>query len=176
MPDLDPVQLGFTFAKEVATQLITLSTGILALSITYHKDIVKGAPLSREGLLRSAWCAHLVSILGGVWTLMALTGTLMPVNPRGRGVPLEFGWNVRMPASLQVFGFFLGIVLLVIVYGRRTKVSERDEFQVVTLASNDVGPEVAALISTGWNIISMSVKEPDRIAFLLKRTLEKPPA
>src|SRR2546423_1922720 len=33
----DPAQLGITFAKDVATQLISLSTGILALSTTLHE-------------------------------------------------------------------------------------------------------------------------------------------
>jgi hypothetical protein len=177
MADLDPVQLGFTFAKEVATQLITLSTGILALSITYHKDIVKGAPLTSEGLLRSAWGAHLVSILGGVWTLMALTGTLMPVDPKTRTTPLLFDGNVRIPASLQVVAFFIGVLLLVVVYGRRTeKAVEQNEYQIVTARPDEIGLQLTALSSEGWEIASTAARETGDIGVLLKRPIKKPPA
>src|SRR5438034_4510306 len=117
----DPVQLGFTFAKELATQLISLSTGILALSVTFAKDVLK-TPLTnrKETLLRIGWGGHLLSISLGVWTLMALTGTLMPLHGRAPNAPWELAANVRCPAALQVILFVAGTILLVFAYVGRS--------------------------------------------------------
>ncbi len=81
----DPTTLGFNFAKDLAIQLITLSTGLLALSVTFTKEIVKTLSNVREVILRISWGFHMLSIVFGVWTLMALTGTLMPVQPNAPG-------------------------------------------------------------------------------------------
>jgi|ERR1700728_1622731 len=98
----DAVQLAFNFAKEIATQLITLSTGLLALSIAFTKDILQGVPKGKERRLKAAWGVLIVSIVCGVWTLSALTGTLMPVNPSDRPNPLQFKSNVRIPDIVAI--------------------------------------------------------------------------
>lgn len=167
MADLDPVQLGFTFAKELATQLITLSTGILALSVTYHKEILKGITGGAERLLRIAWCVQLVSIVGGIWSLMALTGTLMPLDPKTR--VLQFGGNVRLPAMVQVGAFLLGTALLMIVYGRRVKPAGQDQYQLAVLAVDAMGAQLAALKADRWEVVCTTVRESDQVAVLLKR-------
>jgi hypothetical protein len=59
----------------------------------------------------------------GVWTLMALTGALMPALDNSN---LEFGTPVRLPAFLQVIMFVVGLGSMV-AYGyqalRTTRVS-----------------------------------------------------
>ncbi len=53
-----------------------------------------------------AWGAYLVSILCGMLTLMAITGTL---EPKGADVPLSIrGRNVVIPAVVQILFFLVG--------------------------------------------------------------------
>jgi hypothetical protein len=110
------IKLGFDFAREIATQLIALSVGFLALTITFTKELVK-TPLTAGSrrLLRGSWGLHVVSVCSGIWSLLALTGTLMPLSSNAK--PLEgltFGWNVRLPAMLQIASFVLGTIAMVI--------------------------------------------------------------
>jgi len=99
----------FTFAKETVTQLITLATALIGVSITFTKDIRNGAAkFDRKWLFRS-WIAFLVSVVGGIWTLMALTGALskdvVPHDP--------YGSNIAIPYFLQIVTFLLGIGMLI---------------------------------------------------------------
>ena len=59
----EPVKLAFQFARDLATQLITLSSGVLALSITFNKDVIKTAPKRFGWVLWAAWVCLLFSIL-----------------------------------------------------------------------------------------------------------------
>lgn len=166
----DPVQLGFTFAKELATQLITLSTGLLALSIAFTKDILKAIPKGKGLLLKSAWGVHLASIVFGILTLMALTGTLMPVHTRAVSAALVFEGNVRIPAGCQVLLFLLGTVLLVIVYGGSSFNQGEEEFRMVVLPLGALANELNALKVDHWELVGFSAHGAADVAVLLKRT------
>lgn len=74
---MDPLA-GFNSASELATQLITLATGILALSITFVKDVVKNGSVVKWPL-KTAWFIYLLSIVLGMWVLMAVTGSIFRV-------------------------------------------------------------------------------------------------
>jgi hypothetical protein len=171
--EIDQVQLGFTFAKELATQLITLSTGLLALSVAFTKDILKSIPKGREQLLKSAWGVHLASICCGVWTLMALTGTLMPLHADPAGSPLAFAGNVRIPAIGQVSLFVLGTLFLVLVYGTSSLKHDEEEFRVAVLAPAALTTELNALKADNWEFVAFSAQGGANITVLLKRS--KPP-
>ena len=115
---MDVPETAFEFAKSLAEQLITLATGIITLTITFAKDITGQRAQDHVGWLKASWCIYLFSILGGIWTLMALTGTLMPVT----GSPPEnptFGFNVRLPAGMQILLFLVGTVCI-LTYGFKT--------------------------------------------------------
>jgi hypothetical protein len=107
----DSLQLGFEFASELSKQIITLATGILALTITFHKDVLEGRPRRGDRLLATAWIALLLAVSFGIWHLMALTGHL--VSPAGAS---GIGPSARLPAALQVIAFAAGLGL-VIAYG-----------------------------------------------------------
>jgi hypothetical protein len=112
------IQKAFDFASESCKQLITLSTGILALTITFTKDLAGDLSSGEETLLTWAWVAYLVSVLFGVWTLHALTGSLAsPKDP----IPNQktFELNTRLPSGVQIVTFIAGLVLTVI-FGIRT--------------------------------------------------------
>jgi hypothetical protein len=115
---IEIAKVGFNYAKDLAQQLITLSTGILALTITFTKDIVKDIPASPFWILKAAWVTFLFSICCGIWTLMALTGTLMPRQATSIENRLAFGSSL-LPAQLQILSFVVGITLI-IIYGARS--------------------------------------------------------
>jgi hypothetical protein len=102
----------FDFASETTKQLLALSTGIIALTITFSKDFVHQVPARAVTFLVWAWLSYLMSIVFGIWTLMALTGTLQPkINTIAP--PRIWGRNVTRPSSLQILSFLIGLVLTI---------------------------------------------------------------
>lgn len=110
----DRLKKAFDFASDSSKQLITLATGIVTLTITFAKDIFTGAPTSLKYLLAAAWLLYLVSILGGLATLLALTGTLEPITEEEKKKePSIRGTNVTSPSMLQLGAFFLGTLCII---------------------------------------------------------------
>ena len=70
----------FDFAADTTKQLITISTAIIALMVTFSKDILGETNVSSKTWLMCTWVVFIISILSGVITLMALTGTLQPLS------------------------------------------------------------------------------------------------
>jgi hypothetical protein len=167
---MDPTSLAFTFAKELALQLITLSTGLLALTVTFTKEILKTVTKRNKSVLRIASIILFLSILCGVWTLMALTGTLMPVTPVAHGTPYQFGPNVRWPAAAQVILFCIGTILLVILHAAGDGKAAKNEFKFVAEQPDKLAAELERLKLDGWDAISFSIADPTQIVALLKRT------
>jgi hypothetical protein len=118
----------FDFAADLTKQLITLSTSIVTLTLLFSKDL-----LGPKWLAVLIWTLFLLSTVCGLWTLMALTGTLAPAptasplsnSHRSNASPatdsaddshsLQIGKNVRNPSTYQIVTFALAI-LLTIVY------------------------------------------------------------
>lgn len=105
---------GFDMAARLVEQLISLAGVILAISVTLLKD-TKDARWGTR-LIGSSWAFYLVSMLAGVWTLMALTGELVPVRvPREVVEELpRLGARIRVPAAVQVMAFLVATILLMI--------------------------------------------------------------
>ena len=101
----------FDSAADVTKQLITVATGILGLSVTFLKDIVKEAPQAHFWPLRVAWVFYLLSIICGIWTLMAITGSINHLVEHNDPVPIVS--SMRLPAGLQPILFGLGTMFLV---------------------------------------------------------------
>lgn len=118
-------KLAFEFARDTVKQLITLGTAIVALSVTFSKDVV-GAPSAwQEGLLVGSWIGFLLSIIFGVWALLALTGSLEahqlngednpPEKPKdgGADAPSIYGLNITLPSLLQIVAFLIALGLTI---------------------------------------------------------------
>src|ERR1039458_9312351 len=56
------------FAADVAKQMVTLSTGIVTITLLFSKEIAFG-----RAWAVLAWIFFLISTLAGLWTLMSLT-------------------------------------------------------------------------------------------------------
>ncbi len=104
----DPVEKSFDFAQETVKQLIALSTGVVALTVTFSEDVLGDKAAEVADTLTRSWIAFLVSIVFGVWSLMALTGSL-----GAKDSPEIYGWGVRLPAILQILAFAIGMVLTI---------------------------------------------------------------
>lgn len=109
----DQTQAGVTIAADLSKQLITISTGILALSITFAKDIAKD--IGRDGrIIGTAWFLFLMTIVLALLHISALTGALLPTKPEYN---LNFG-SARFFAIGQIVVFAFAIASTV-VFGLR---------------------------------------------------------
>jgi len=109
----DRIKKAFDFASDSTKQLITLSTAIVTLTITFAHNILGDVNGNGKTLLSIAWIIYLISIICGVWTLLALTGTLEPIP--GDKTPASIrGRNVTLPSILQILSFLIatGVIVL----------------------------------------------------------------
>lgn len=104
----------FDFAADTVKQLITLATGIIAITITFSKDIIGASMLTNSTLIIISWALFICSILSGIIALMALTGTLQPMQNNTTATPNIYSKNVRNPTIAQIVLFFLGLIFTVI--------------------------------------------------------------
>src|ERR1022692_1741891 len=65
----------FDFAADLTKQPTTLATGTIALTITFSKDFLQKTPASARLWALWAWGVLLASVVFGIWTMMALTGS-----------------------------------------------------------------------------------------------------
>jgi hypothetical protein len=134
----------FDFAAEVTKQLITLSTAIITITITFSKDIINFADNSAKNYLLLAWILFIATVFFGIWTLMALTGTLQPIkkdsnqnqpqsnseadtnatptvpqdNTVDSNCSINTG-NIRIPSMLQIICFIVALSFT-IAYGYKS--------------------------------------------------------
>lgn len=117
-------------ANDLTIQLITLASGILALSITFMRDVVKSD--SPTWALKGAWIILLLSVCCGVWALMGITGDIFAVTTGSKELKASYGLNIIIPSAFQITSFVTAIILL-IIYGARTmkpKEKEKSENDV----------------------------------------------
>lgn len=111
---------GLKAAMELTKQIITLSTGVIAITVTFyekfgtHESGTSGLlPLS----IQVAWISFGLTILSSIWTLAAITGTLDCVDQKANGrelseyqkaavEKLSSGRHIRIP-GLAMYGFFM---------------------------------------------------------------------
>lgn len=108
---------GFNSANDLAKQLITLSTGILALSITFIKDILKGDGHLVKWPLVFSWLLYFLSIVFGIWTMMAITGSIFEAVSSSSPQAM-YGTNIQRPATLQILAFLVATLSLIFYGGR----------------------------------------------------------
>jgi hypothetical protein len=120
---------GFNSLADLIKQLITLSALILGLSITFIKDLLKSNISLISWSLKSSWIIFLLSIIFGIWALMAISGTIFAVTCETglkgcdpsfvQNYNFPYDTNISRPFLLQVGTFVLATVFL-IVFGAQT--------------------------------------------------------
>lgn len=118
---------GLKTALETTKQVITLSTGVITLTVTFIEKIVEpqtGMTRHVPGTLKVGWICFGLAIVFAVWTLMAITGSMNALDRQARQLPLNpdqkratetlaDGLNIRLPAVLMLLFFAVGIALVI---------------------------------------------------------------
>ena len=101
---------GYKLAADLAKQIITLSTAVVTVTVTFAKEFKTGAALSVPVTLQISWLCAAFAIIFALWTLMSITGTLIQ---RDRELPDSnvTDSNIRLPAFLMISAFLASILL-----------------------------------------------------------------
>ena len=107
----DRTKAAFDAARDSSKQVLTLTTAVLALSITFIDKIVGLDTLTPgdRARLQWTWVIYGLSVLAGVWTLLALTGSTGSKAEANINAP-----NVRLPALLQMLTFVGGTAMFIL--------------------------------------------------------------
>src|SRR5687768_8878476 len=83
---------GLNATADAAKQIITLSTGIIALTVTFLKDVFglgsAAGPATLPWTLYAAWFFLGLAVLAGLWTLLGVSGSLDAVDRKDNGYPV----------------------------------------------------------------------------------------
>jgi hypothetical protein len=105
----DAAKKAFDFAQTVTTQILTLATAIVGLTVTFLDGKLKAYSSCTRLLLELGWLAFIVSIVAGVFTLMSLAGNLERPNAGKGAAPSIYAGNIRLFATCQVVFFLIAL-------------------------------------------------------------------
>lgn len=91
-------------ALDFAKQLITLSSGVLALSATFIRELPAASPV-QLALLALSWAALAISVCGGLQTISAIVKSRLNA---------DYAWSTgagQRYATISKFAFLTGVVL-----------------------------------------------------------------
>lgn len=103
----DQLKAAFASATDVVKGTLSLSTALLALSVTFMKDLNQHPTVAAVWTLEFSWCMLSVSAFLGVVTLMAITGTL--ANTKTLTGEALYARNIRWPMTAHFLCFFAGV-------------------------------------------------------------------
>jgi hypothetical protein len=99
---------GLDRAYDTTKQVITLSSSIIAFTVTFAKEFKDSSSHQVPWSLKISWSLYCIAVVLGLWTLMAITGTFDALD---RGAESNQGrTNIRLPAQLMFIAFVSGIV------------------------------------------------------------------
>jgi hypothetical protein len=111
----DNLTKGLEFAADLAKQIITLSTGAIALTLTFAEkfDPDGKAPVSVGAAMLWAWGFYVLSVVGAIWFLMALSGSANEIAKGNVQHANVMNTNTRIPASIMICAFVAALVLTI---------------------------------------------------------------
>lgn len=104
----------FEYANSAIKLIIGLSTGVLTFTITFIKDIIGDNCVNAFWCLETAWFILVSSIFFGLWTMLAITGSIDRLEEDPNSNININSANVRIPSTLSIISFLLGIIFFVI--------------------------------------------------------------
>jgi hypothetical protein len=118
---------GLKAALETTKQIITLSIGVITLTVTFLEKIVQPTAIGARHVpatLKAAWICFGLAIGFAVWTLMAITGSMNSLDRQARGLTmnedqkraaeaLADGGNIQIPALMMLLLFAAGAALTI---------------------------------------------------------------
>jgi len=102
----------FATALESVKQVLALSTGVLALVVTFQDKILGARDVGHKVVMIAALVAHLVSIVAGVFALYAMTNALEDAADANADKPSVKQAAIRKPTRVQFISFVFGLALL----------------------------------------------------------------
>lgn len=66
----------FSFLQEACKQLLTLSTAVLGVTVTFFKEFTEAPDGNVRGLIQWSWVLFVMSIVAGLICMFCLTGQL----------------------------------------------------------------------------------------------------
>jgi hypothetical protein len=112
-----PSREGLKAAQETTKQILTLATGIATLTVTFAKEFKPADESLHVPLtLEVAWFFFAVSVLFGLWTLLAIVGAHNQLDQRN-GSADAMASNIRVPALLMIVAFAVAFVLTLVAGG-----------------------------------------------------------
>jgi hypothetical protein len=125
---MDYHEKAFEYAGETVRQVLTLATGVIALTVTFAKDIIEPGSAALP-LMKWGWSFFGVSIFFGIFALMAIAGNLhadarkedarqTALQAGGPAPPYQapvgiYASNIKLFANLQIWTCFLALVLTI---------------------------------------------------------------
>jgi hypothetical protein len=102
------------YAQDSIKQILALSTGVVALTLTFFKDFGATSGVARDWMIGS-WVLFFVSIIAGLIALLSMTSLMWPHEEADRAKVLDtWTLGVRVPAFIQVIAFGLGFTAMLI--------------------------------------------------------------
>jgi hypothetical protein len=103
----------FDQVNEITKQVLTLATGIIALTLTFVKDFVPGASAGARNLLAWSWFVYILSIIAGFLTLMASAGLQQEGSGPNKPLPSINSGNLRLFGAAQLILFLVALGMTV---------------------------------------------------------------
>jgi hypothetical protein len=115
---------GLKAATEVAKQIITLSTAAVAFTVTFvDKFLPAGEVFASPTALFISWALFAVAVVAGLWSLMAIHGSLDALDRQANGWTMtadqqkaamgDFG-HWRLPATVAILAFIGGLIAMIV--------------------------------------------------------------
>ena len=104
------------YAQESVKQLLTLSTGVVALTLTFFKDFAGATSASARDAMFISWILFFASIVFGMLSLLSMTSNIWPKKAADRSKPPPDIWttDLRTFAVLQVISFGAAFIAMVV--------------------------------------------------------------
>jgi hypothetical protein len=109
----DRSKAAFTAVADLTKQLLTITAGILTITVTFSKDLVTRLPDGDRWTLTTGWLLLVAAAAFGIWTLMALAGSLAH-DLDGSASLSPYRANVLIPATLMIITFLAALVLIAV--------------------------------------------------------------
>jgi hypothetical protein len=101
----------FDLAQDASKQVLTISAGIVVVTITFFDDFGAHSPHIAKILMAVAWGIYLISMISGIFFLFTLAGNLQG------GTNLDIYHSNSKTLSLMQVIAFLAAVLITIIAG-----------------------------------------------------------
>lgn len=104
---------GLKSANALTSQIITISSGLLAFTVTFvEKFVPKGQNISTPNDIKISWFLFIITIFFGFWTLATITGTLDNID-LGKSNENNKRSNIFIPTILMYSSFILALIFLI---------------------------------------------------------------